>query len=119
MPEKRPVTGGKNYVNTGRPPGRKEGQPRKRSEKLIKKHEAEGEMPLDYMMRVMRDDSVDDARRDDMAKACAPYFSAKLQAITLSGNLDVTFEDRLRKLDEARKARATKNGATGKKPDRP
>jgi hypothetical protein len=32
-----------------------------------------GETPRDYMLRVMRDETVDHARRDAMAKAVAPF----------------------------------------------
>jgi hypothetical protein len=34
---------------------------------------ARGEMPLDYMIRVMRDPTTESHRRDAMAKAAAPY----------------------------------------------
>ncbi len=34
-------------------------------------------LPLDYMLAVMRDNSVDIARRDRMAVAAAPYLHAK------------------------------------------
>lgn len=36
-----------------------------------------GMTPLDYMLNVMRDDTADDARRDRMAMAAAPYVHAK------------------------------------------
>jgi hypothetical protein len=39
-----------------------------------------GETPLGYMLRVMRDSTADSARRDEMAKAAAPYIHAKLVA---------------------------------------
>jgi len=32
-----------------------------------------GQLPLDYMLNVMRDPKASDVRRDDMAKAAAPY----------------------------------------------
>jgi hypothetical protein len=35
------------------------------------------ETPLEYMLRVMRDPSADDARRDTMAKAALPYIHAR------------------------------------------
>jgi hypothetical protein len=35
------------------------------------------ETPLEYMLRVMRDPSADDARRDAMAKAVLPYIHAR------------------------------------------
>jgi hypothetical protein len=37
-----------------------------------------GETPLEYMTRVYRDRTVDHARRDDMAKAAAPYIHPRL-----------------------------------------
>jgi hypothetical protein len=36
------------------------------------------ELPLDYMLRTLRDESVEPSRRDDMAKAAAPYFHSKM-----------------------------------------
>ena len=52
---------------------------------VIRKVEAEavasiatGESPLAYMLRVMRDPTVEDPRRDEMARAAAPYVHAKI-----------------------------------------
>ena len=39
---------------------------------------ASGELPLDYMLRIMRDETVNPERRDHMARCAA--FHAKLQA---------------------------------------
>src|SRR6516225_5990851 len=39
------------------------------------------EMPLDYMLRVMRDPVVDPARRDVMARSAAAYCHPQLQAV--------------------------------------
>src|ERR1700746_60750 len=39
---------------------------------------ATGETPLAYMLRVMRDPTVEDPRRDEMARAAAPYVHAKI-----------------------------------------
>lgn len=41
-------------------------------------------MPLDYMLQVMRDESTEKPRRDDMAKAAAPYLHAKLSSVELA-----------------------------------
>jgi hypothetical protein len=38
-------------------------------------------MPLQYMLSIMRDPTVDDDRRDEMAKAAAPYLHPKLAAV--------------------------------------
>lgn len=47
--------------------------------------ESSGILPLDYMLAVMRDPNADEKRRDEMARAAAPYLHAKLQAIEHSG----------------------------------
>src|SRR5947207_10335360 len=44
---------------------------------------ASGEVPLDYMIRIMRDKSAPVERRDEMAKAAAPYVHPKLAAIEM------------------------------------
>jgi hypothetical protein len=47
---------------------------------------ASGEIPLDYMLRVMRDETVDPARRDAMAKAAAPYVHPSLASVRHGGD---------------------------------
>ena len=42
---------------------------------------ASGEMPLAYMMRIMRDPTTEPHRRDAMAKAAAPYVHPTLAAV--------------------------------------
>jgi len=46
---------------------------------------ASGEIPLHYMLRVMRDETVDPTRRDAMAKAAAPYIHPSLASIRHAG----------------------------------
>jgi hypothetical protein len=41
----------------------------------------ENDLPLDHMLRVMRDPTVDPHRRDAMAKAAAPYVHPTLAAV--------------------------------------
>lgn len=65
--------------------GRKKGTPNKSTVARAEELAAGGELPRDYMLRVMRDPSVDHSRRDDMAKSVAPYVHARLQATTLEG----------------------------------
>ena len=71
--------------------GKREGAGRKVGirNKLTAQRQAEiaasGETPLDYMLRVMRDGSADSSRRDDMAKASAPYVHPKLAAVEHTG----------------------------------
>ena len=66
--------------------GRKKGTPNKKTSVLAAQAEAVvavagGEEPIQYMLRIMNDPSVEPARRDSMARAAAPYRHAQLQAI--------------------------------------
>jgi hypothetical protein len=40
-----------------------------------------GEMPIAYMLRVMRDDDAPDARRDEMARLAAPYLHPRVSVL--------------------------------------
>jgi len=48
---------------------------------IIEAAQSGGETPIAYMLRVMRDENVPDARRDRMARAAAAYLHSKLSAI--------------------------------------
>ncbi len=65
--------------------GRRAGIPNKASIARQQAVAASGETPLDYMLRVMRDPASDDERRDQMAKAAAPYVHPRLAAIQHTG----------------------------------
>jgi hypothetical protein len=45
-----------------------------------------GERPLEYMIRVMRDEAAESTRRDEMAKAAAPYLHPRLSSIEHTGD---------------------------------
>lgn len=65
--------------------GRKAGIPNKANAERAAAIEASGETPRDYMLRVMRDPSVDHDRRDRMAVAVSPYVHPKLTATEHTG----------------------------------
>lgn len=65
--------------------GRKPGVPNKITAETRKAAAAGGELPKDYMLRVMRDPTVEHDRRDKMAVAVAPFFHPKLAAIEHTG----------------------------------
>ena len=65
--------------------GRKAGIPNKASVERQKKVAATGQTPLEYMLKVMRDGKASDQRRDDMAKAAAPYVHPKLASMQHTG----------------------------------
>jgi hypothetical protein len=46
-----------------------------------------GEMPLDYMIRIMRDPSVPDQRRDFMASRAAPYCHPTFASVKVTNPL--------------------------------
>lgn len=67
--------------------GRQKGTKNKRTlarEQDLKKNRR-GLTPLEYMLQVMRDKDADGGRRDDMAKAAAPYMHPRLNAIQHTG----------------------------------
>ena len=61
--------------------GRQKGTPNRATAVRQAEIAASGETPLDYMLRVMRDETADPSRRDDMARAVAPYVHPKLAAV--------------------------------------
>jgi hypothetical protein len=48
---------------------------------IIEAAKSNGEMPIDYMLRIMRDENAPDARRDRMARAAAAYMHSKLSTV--------------------------------------
>lgn len=57
--------------------GRKPGGTNKISKEAYERARDSGELPLDYLLRVMRDEAAEEARRIDCAKAAAPYIHPK------------------------------------------
>lgn len=73
--------------------GRKKGGANRVTEEAIAKAEAGGEMPLAFLLRIMRDPAADEAKQIDCAKAAAPYLHPKLATIdtNISGALEMTY----------------------------
>lgn len=59
-----------------------------------------GLTPLEYMLGIMRDESAETPRRDDMAKAAAPYIHAKLASVQHSGDAADPITVVIRRLSE-------------------
>jgi hypothetical protein len=53
--------------------GRRAGNRNKKTVEVLEGAAKGGALPLGYMLEVMRDPNADERRRDDMAKAAAPY----------------------------------------------
>ena len=83
--------------------GRQKGTLNKRTTELFSKL-AEGEMPLDYMLKRMRDPQVDWLTRDRLAIAVAPYCHARLASMEMTGKdgKDLMPELVMSDLDKAR-----------------
>ena len=68
-------------IKTG---GRQKGTPNKRrstsavAKSAVVRAVEGGETPLEYMLRIMRKNSIPTKRRDEMARAAAPYVHAKV-----------------------------------------
>lgn len=75
--------------------GRKQGSAGKRSQEVAAALMESGELPLEYMLKVMRDPKADQKRRDAFAAAAAPYCHARLA--TIDGDLNLN----IRKHEEA------------------
>jgi hypothetical protein len=78
MPPIRPFNG---LPGPGRPKGLKNSNTLILEEAARVARENPGEMPVDYMLRVMRSAEADDERRDNMAIAAAPFLHPRLAAI--------------------------------------
>ena len=79
--------------------GRKPGTINRFSKDLLEKASQSGLLPVDYMLGVMRDESLDSRLRIDAAKAAAPYVHQKLSVISVDVTTpDVTHEEWLKSL---------------------
>lgn len=79
--------------------GRTKGVPNKATAAKAEAVAASGLTPLDYMLAVMRDETIASDRRDDMAKASAPYVHPKLAAVEHSGSVTLNHENALDELE--------------------
>lgn len=66
--------------------GRKTGSATERTREIANAATQSGLTPLEYMLAVFRDENADVQRRDDMAKAAAPYIHPKLANIEHKGD---------------------------------
>ena len=67
--------------------GRPKGAASRANEEVRQEAAATGELPLAYMLRIMRDPSQPVGRRDDMAKAAAPFCHSRLSSVEHSGEI--------------------------------
>jgi hypothetical protein len=65
--------------------GRKLGGTNRITEEAIARAEEGGELPLDFLLRMMRDVMLEQDKRIDCAKAAAPYLHAKRAPVGSDG----------------------------------
>lgn len=82
--------------------GRKAGTPNKRTAEMIKEMEAEGELPLAYALRIMRDPNMPPERRDHMCQVAMKHCHPTLASIEaqVQGSMHMTHEQMLDELDD-------------------
>lgn len=75
--------------------GRQKGTPNKLTQEQKAAMAASGLAPLDYMLAVMRDDQQPAERRDEMAKAAAPYVHPRLTSAEVRSETTVRYVARV------------------------
>lgn len=68
--------------------GRPKGSKTAKTSQIALEAAGEGLTPLEWMLRVLRDDEQPNDRRDDMAKAAAPYIHPRLATNQVVGDPD-------------------------------
>jgi hypothetical protein len=79
--------------------GRKAGSITERSRDAAERAQAEGITPLDYMLKLLRDDNTPVERRDWAAEKAAPYIHARLSAIEAKHDVSDALADLLKAVD--------------------
>lgn len=65
--------------------GRPKGSPNVRTTEQVEAVRATGQTPLEYLTSVYQDDTADEGKRIDAAKAAAPYVHAKRATVGSDG----------------------------------
>jgi len=73
--------------------GRQKGVANKRTQQFQAAVADSGLTPLQYMLAVLRDETADPERRDEMAKAAAPYIHPRLASIEASHRIKSDVRD--------------------------
>lgn len=79
--------------------GRKPSALTRRTREIAEKAAEGGITPLDFMLEIMRDDSLSQDDRFEAAKAAAPYIHPRLAAIEANVTASLTIGDILDALD--------------------
>jgi hypothetical protein len=80
--------------------GRPKGELALRTQLIAERVLADGLTPLEYMLTILRDPTIDYRRRDTMAIAAAPYVHPRLAATETRGTMQLSYEDKLAALED-------------------
>lgn len=80
--------------------GRKAGSVTTKTRETADRAAAEGLTPLDYMLKILRDEEQPKDARMWAAEKAAPYVHAKLANVELNANVAFSHEDALDQLDD-------------------
>ena len=80
-------------VDFGKVRVEKKGSTNRFSIELMERAKAEGDLPVDFLLKLMRDETLDTRTRLYAAKAAAPYVHHKLSAMKLEASTDLTHEE--------------------------
>lgn len=69
--------------------GRKKGSLTAKTRAIAEQAVQTGITPLEYMLKILADENANQARRDDMAKAAAPYCHPRLASVEHSGEMKI------------------------------
>jgi hypothetical protein len=73
--------------------GRQKGTPNKKTRKFMESVAASGLVPLEYMLKIMRDEMQPQEVRMERAKAAAPFVHPRLAAVKVAGDKDAPLFD--------------------------
>jgi DNA-binding ferritin-like protein len=80
--------------------GRKVGSVTKKTREIAEKAVTLGVTPLEYMLSILRDESMPTESRFEAAKAAAPYVHPKLSNVELNASVSLSHEDALKQLSD-------------------
>ena len=74
--------------------GRKRGSVNRASKKLVEMATASGQLPLEYFLEIMRDETQDTRTRIEAAKLAAPYVHQRLSTVEVHAeHYEMTHEE--------------------------
>ena len=84
---------------TLRPAVARRGTPNKFDSVPCSRNRGLGAYTSEYMLKILRDEKIDASRRDEMAKAAAPYCHSRLRTVDAKLNINQSLADALDEME--------------------